>query len=304
MEQALCRDLEFSQNTKFSGQELLFEKTKPIISKQGHYSIPQSFYKLGYTVLEGLPSVTHASHTLSSFISSIDIRRLPLFSCFVNKIQLAKLDMIPVCADIIPRKFQALHFDMGQPIVSPSTQTMYVILALYKPIDSEISLAETRMVSIEKLLSQKKFGSKTIIGRRLTTYVKKHGDGWKQPTMVNTFRLSCFARILDAVTNRNELIDDIDNTTGQWFDYSSEANSLINEQSFYFQCGLDLTQVEARVALKPGQLLIIDNMRCVHGRFGPRKSQEVYQFLFGVKSATPQMIDTYREWLVRQFSTD
>jgi hypothetical protein len=48
-------------------------------------------------------------------------------------------------------------------------------------------------------------------------------------------------------------------------------------------------------------LLVIDNLRAVHGRFGRRRPAELYQFLYGVRSATPVDIDGFRAHLVAEF---
>lgn len=290
-------ELEFSENTRMSGQELLFDTSKMISQQLGTFNIPDDFYENGYALIDNIDDVHAAQAPLEQFIASIDHKRLPLYAQFIHKIQLAKVDLIPVCHDIVPRTFQALHFDMGQPLISSSNQTMYLILALYKPKTSVPSEAKTRVVAIGKLLAQRTFGDPE---QRLIDYVKQHGDGWKEPMVVNTLRLGCFARILDAVTGRNELINDIDKTTGQWFDYGN-AGAFAREKDFFSACGLDLEKAEEQINVQPGQLLIVDNMRCVHGRIGPRKPKEIYQFLFGVKSATPAMIDEFRKWLVHQF---
>ena len=302
MKVTLKSDLEYSQNTRISGQDLLFDSSNVIVKNSDDSLISQEFYDEGYTLINNIENVEEARKFLEKFISSIDNRKLPLYSRFINKIQLAKVDLIPVCHDIVPRTFQALHFDMGQPIISTSTQSMYVLLALYKPKTSNESSAKTRIVSIKKILSQRKFHEKNLIEERLINYAKDHGDGWREPNIVNTLRLACFARIIDAVTGRNELVDEIDNTTGQWFDYEGNSDGFTKEKSFFSEYGFNLELAEEQINVKPSQLLIVDNMRCVHGRIGLRNPEEIYQFLFGIKSATSIMIDSFRKWLVEQFS--
>jgi len=300
MNVALKNDLEYSRNTLVSGQELLFDSSKIIVRNHRGHSISQDFYEEGYVLINDIPNVNEARTFLEAFISSIDDKRLPLYSEFINKIQLAKVNLIPICHDIVPRIFQALHFDMGQPIISESNQSMYVLLALYKPKTGKESSARTRVVSVKKLLSQKKLNDKNLVEERLINYARNHGDGWTEPNVVNTLRLACFGRVIDAMMGRNKLIDEIDYTTGQWFDYGNNSDGFSKEKLFFSECGFNLELAEEQINVKPGQLLIIDNMRCIHGRIGPRNPKEIYQFLFGVRSATPTMIADFREWLVGQ----
>jgi hypothetical protein len=63
-----------------------------------------------------------------------------------------------------------------------------------------------------------------------------------------------------------------------------------------------LRAVEERIRIGPGELLIIDNIRCLHGRVGPRTPRELYQLLYGVKSASVSMIEAARDWIVEQLS--
>ncbi len=290
--------LEYSQNTHISGQNLLFDSSKKI-NRSKKYKMPQEFYNQGYVLIKNIKNLKEAQTILEKYISAINPKELPLYSKFINKIQLAKVDLIPVCHDIVPRTFQALHFDMGQPIISKSTQSMYVILALYKPKNSTPSSAKTRIVNVKNILSQQRCKNKKLTEKRLINYVQNHGDGWTKPDRVNTLRLACFARIIDAITQRHQLINEIDNTTGQWFEYKDNSDGFTKEKLFFSKCGFNLELVEQQINIKQKQLLIINNMRCIHGRIGPRKPKEIYQFLYGVKSATPSMINDFRKWQIR-----
>lgn len=53
--------------------------------------------------------------------------------------------------------------------------------------------------------------------------------------------------------------------------------------------------------MRGGELLVIDNVRAVHGRFGKRQPEEIHQFLYGVRTGTPEDIDAFRSGLVRSF---
>ena len=298
--------LEFSKNEGRTKQNLLFDESPFIYSlKKEDFCVDDRFYSDGYTLQGNINSYKEALSFLERFIANINTDKLPLYSRFLPRIQLAKVDKIPVCQSLIKTTFQALHFDMGQPIISESSQTMYLIIALYCTTSAESLVAKTRVVSLKKLLSQKKYGDKEFIEKNLIDYVKKYGDGWTSPDVVNTLRISCFARILDAVSGLNKLTDQTDKTTGEWFLYEDADNDLIGlerEYEFYRKCGFDLEKAEEQILLKPGELLIIDNMRAVHGRIGKRRPEEIYQFMFGVKSAQHEDIDLFRNYLVDELA--
>jgi hypothetical protein len=299
------RRLEFSRTAPDAEQQLLFDQT-PVIGRAAPplQPLPEPFYTHGYTLLSGIRSADEASATLDRLLANLDVTRLPLFAGFADRVQLAKVDRIPVCHDIVPRGFQALHYDMGQPIVSDSTQTMYLLVGLYCPPEIERGSAATRVVDIGRLLGQRDWGGPEVVERRLIDYTTAYGDGWYVPDHVNTGRLACFARVLDAVTGRHELTDYVDKTTGDWFQDDRRPDGSVglrNEASFYARCGLCLEAVEQRVTLRGGELLVIDNARAIHGRIGKRRPAEIHQFLYGVRSATPADIDRFRACLVSAF---
>ena len=285
-----------------NSQQLLFE-TSPFI-KPASLPVHDSFYTNGYTTFSEITSIEDALQKCQKFIGSLDGSRLPLLSSALSRIQPAKVDRIPVCDEIVQTGFQALHFDMGQPFLAEQAQTMYLISALYRPTSSEPnSEAKTRLVNLEKLLSQKSFGSKGEVEQKFTHYVSQYGDGWHEPEFHNTQRLAIFARVIDAVSGLNKMTEKIDTMIGQCFEYdeSQKGNyGLKQETDFFAQAGLDLKKVEEQIEIKPGQLLIFDNLRCVHGRIGKRKKQELYNFIFGVKKAAENEIDNYRDWMINQ----
>jgi hypothetical protein len=300
------RRLEFSRTPDDAEQRLLFDETSPLLpAAPARWPLPESFYADGHALLTDIPTADAARAVLDRFAVHADPARLPLFCRFAGRVQLAKVDRIPVCHDIVPRSFQALHFDMGQPIVSDSTQTMYLLLGLYRPPEVEDSSAATRVVGLRRLLRQRDWGDPGQVERRLVAYAAAHGDGWYAPDRVNTCRLACFARVLDAVTGRHELTHYVEKTTGDWFQDDpgrDGAVALANEAAYYAGCGLRLEAAERRVLLRAGELLVVDNLRAVHGRLGRRRPAEIYQFLYGVRSATPADVDAFRASLVSGFA--
>ncbi len=289
-----------------STQEILLDKSgaNSLLRNlaTSNYKIPEGFYSKGYCLVSGIKDPDEAQATIERFISSIDTDRLPIYKSFLPKIQLAKKDEIPVCDDSVETSFQALHFDMGKPMMSLEPQNMFLITGLYINAKQTPKTAATRVINLRGLLKDPKFGGASVIEDRILEYVKKHGDGWTYPDKVNTFRISCFARVMDAVAGTEELADYFDKSMAQWFqdpDNKDGHHSKDGEKEFYGARGIDLETIEEDVVIKPGQLLIVDNMRTAHGRIGKRDARETLQFMYGVSDASPREIDGFRKQLVK-----
>lgn len=281
-------------------QQLLFDRS-PFVVPGASGIVPESFYTKGWGVVDGFASIAAARTALDALIGGLDTGRLPLFAGMIERMQLAKQDAIPVCEDIVQTGFQALHYDMGMPFLAEQPQALYTISALYRPMESEPNpLAKTRIVSIPTLLSQAHVADRKTLETRLRAYIRTHGDGWTTPTAHNTHRLAIFARVIDALTGQNKLADKIDTMIGQCFDYDHGKGGeygLQQEHNFFKDAGFDLSLVEEQIILKPGEMLVFDNMRCVHGRIGQRRKRELINFLYGVKEAKADEIDRYKTWL-------
>jgi hypothetical protein len=63
-----------------------------------------------------------------------------------------------------------------------------------------------------------------------------------------------------------------------------EFDSLEHERSFFEDSGLPLTDLEEQVCLRPGELLLIDNLRTAHGRSGRRAADDLHQLFVGYSS--------------------
>jgi hypothetical protein len=63
-----------------------------------------------------------------------------------------------------------------------------------------------------------------------------------------------------------------------------EFDSLEHERTFFDESGLPLTTVEEQVFLRPGEMLVIDNLRTAHGRSGLRSTNELHQLFVGYAS--------------------
>lgn len=282
----------------YNTQRLLFDQTEKILSRpKADGSVPDSFYTHAYALLEDIEDVDAARSQIENLIAGIDVKKIPLYKRFANTIQLAKADIIPICMDSVETSFQALHFDMGQPFISAEAQTMYLLIGLYFPQGTMPGTAKTRVLTLRGLVADKHLGSAPQIEEKILRYVQEYGDGWDD---INTHRISCFARIVDALSETTDLNKYRDKTMAEWFADAKNSDGfarLQNEYAFYKKRGIDLEKKEVQITLEPGQLLVIDNMRAVHGRIGKRREQEVYQLMYGVHHASVADIDAFRKEL-------
>lgn len=283
----------------FNNQRLLFDTTRPI-RKASKTNVPEHYYKHGWALLDGeIADEFEAIRRQEDFINSIDSSKLPLNQRFHGRIQLAKADQIPVCDDIVATSFQVLHFDMGQPFFESQGQLFVSHVGIYLPkTTSHEVTARTRLVELGGLLKHLNLPPEEI-EQKILAYAGKYGDGW---TGHNTYRLACFIRFLDALSDKPELQDQIDKTVGQWFENENKlkaSSAHHKEVTFYAKHGVDLGKIEQQIALKPGQLLILDNTRIVHGRIGKRRTKELFNFMWGVETITPDDIAALRQYICR-----
>jgi uncharacterized protein YdcH (DUF465 family) len=295
-----------SEEAGHISQELLFDQAPfTIKAPESNFSIPSSFYKKGYSLHARFDSLLDAHNFLYDFVANIKTQNTAFTHNAVSRMQLAKLDLIPLCHEITSTGFQALHWDMGQPFVDDQPQTMYTVGALYRPLGERNPLAKTRLVSLDKLFKQKQFGTTKQVKQDLLHYVERYGDGWTHPEPVNTKRIACFARILDSFQSPHQLCEEKESMIGQCFSYDDNKDGgfgLQQEQNFFLKAGIDLSSIEEQIEIKPGQMLIYDNLRIVHGRIGERQPKELFNFLFGIKKASYKDIDAFTSWLTNKAS--
>lgn len=282
----------------FNNQRLLFDTTR-LVRRAGTYVVPEHYYKHGWAVLDGVTDEFEAIQRQEDFLNSIDGAKLPLHQRFHDHIQLAKADQIPVCDDIVAASFQVLHFDMGHPFLESEGQLFVSHVGIYLPkaTNHEIT-ARTRLAQLDGLLGHLDLSPEKI-EQKLIAYVREYGDGWADH---NTHRLACFIRLLDALSTKPELQDQIDKTVGQWFGNENKldaADAHKKEIGFYAEHGIDLDRLEHQIALKAGQLLILDNTRVVHGRIGNRRAKELVNFMWGIEAITSEDITALRKYICR-----
>jgi len=281
----------------YGTQQILLDRTAKLAGLEKRaIDVPVDFLENGFTLLSDIPTPEAAEATLNDFIVAMG-ERLPFHRRVADRVQLLKADPIPMCASSVCSFCQALHFDMGQPFWSAEPQLMFTMIGLYFPAGTEPGTTRTRVLPLKGLLDDARWKRGEDWETRLLSYVKAHGDGWKEE---NTHRLACFARVLDALDGNTDLVDYRDKTMAYWFSGADATNgerSMANEQEYFRKKGVDLATRETHVTLKPGELLIVDNTRAAHGRIGNRREKEIFQFLYGLK-AEPEDIDAFRTTLL------
>lgn len=293
---------------KFNTQQLLFDQSPLVLTQQVDINHDFShFINHGYIVIENLESLESSLNVINQLVHAIKAKQLQPWNTMIDDVQLSKLDMIPDCGDSIDATCQALHFDLGQPFAGEG-HNVYGLVGLYMPIDSESTqTAQTRIVFLPELLKQQTSVDQKAVKQRLQDYVAQYGDGWKADLEksipeYHSDRLACFARVLDAAHDQKALHGDYDKTMAQWFSQGPEGPNICAEELFYTQLGYDLNAVEQKVRLRPGHLLIVDNLRCIHGRVGERDMSEIAQILYGIQSSTKEHTKNYLNWISSCFT--
>lgn len=218
---------------------------------------------------------------------------------FGGPVQCLRRSKIPA-ADVEPSSFQSLHFDGGQPLFPRSIETLYLYTALYCPRSTANPRALTRLASIKCLLTRLSVGNKGLTIERLRAYGASHGSGWDWEGDSGN-RISCFARVLDALTEVPRLTNFRQTPASEWYSASIAGNEFrtrSDEAEFYRSLGIRLEELEVEVVLRPGDLLILNNMKLVHGRCGKRRGEELHQLLYGVQDVPAETASAFRDWLV------
>jgi hypothetical protein len=291
----LSRSISKTLREAFDHQRLLFDLSPvAVLFADGPTSpVAQQYASQGYVICRDVPSVERAFALAMRTIAALALSE-PYTSMGYGDFQLAKADRTPVCDSIVQANFQTLHFDYGLPVLSRPQQGFYGVVALYMPPETTGSFAETRIVQLRELKAETGLVRKHAI-ERLCDYVCAHGDGWSQPSPTNTGRIAIFLRVLEALRGENRFAALIDSDSAGFI---SEATQSANtdsaylelERSLFHEFGIDLGPVERRVRLRPGDMLLLDNVSIVHGRLGKRPARELWHMLFGVPDLSPPAI--------------
>ena len=178
------------------------------------------------------------------------------------------------------REFQTLHFDFGLPLHPQHDQDVARYTALTIPRSAVEVTAVTRLVRLDALLGQSEWPDRAALLDNLIAYGESHG-AWDDAAGYSEGSL---ARLIEAATGAPRL-PSVKTTPG--FLCGMEFDSLAAELSFFERLGLDVAAVQAEIDLRPGDLLVFDNLVLAHGRRGSRRPGELHQRVYGHRSLPP-----------------
>jgi hypothetical protein len=180
----------------------------------------------------------------------------------------------------VSRDFQTLHFDFGVPLRPLCEQDVARYTALFIPRSVARVTAVTRLVPLDALLGQRRWPNHATLLANLIAYGESHGawddqDGYCEGSL---------ARVLEGAAGAPRL-PSVKSTPG--FLCGMEFDDLAAELSFFRCFGLDVEAVQVEVPLRPGDLLVVDNLAVAHGRRGSRWPGELHQWVYGHRSLPP-----------------
>jgi hypothetical protein len=176
------------------------------------------------------------------------------------------------------RDFQTLHFDFGLPIDPKRRRDAALYTALHVARDATPTSALTRLVPIAGLLRQRAWPTRETLLSRLVSYGKTHG-AWDD---AEGYQEGSFARIIEAANGNTPRLPSV--KADPSFLCGMEFDSLQAEVAFLRGFDLDVDAVQVAVMLRPGDLLVFDNLRLAHGRSGTRQPGELRQRVFGYRN--------------------
>jgi hypothetical protein len=199
------------------------------------------------------------------------------------------VDPLPVIGDfVIPpsdgaasREFQTLHFDFGLPLVPMVAQDLARYTALYIARRAAGVSATTRLVPLVPLLQGREWPERSELLARFVAYGRTHG-AWDDR---RGYSEGSLARVIEAAVAASPVLPSV--KANPDFLCGMEFDSLSAELAFFRRHGLDVEEVTIDVALRPGQLMVFDNLAVAHGRRGRRQPAELHQRVFGHRQLSP-----------------
>ena len=203
--------------------------------------------------------------------------------------------VIPPADGLASRDFQTLHVDFGLPLDPRIAQDVARYTALFVARSDEEVTATTRLVPLVPLLAQRAWPDRAELIARFVAYGRTHGA--RDDRM--GYSEGSFARVIDAVGPSTPLLPSV--KTDPDFLCGNEFDALGTELAFFRQNGLDIEEVEIDIVLRPGQVLVFDNLAFAHGRRGQRRPGELHQRIFGHPRVSPVVQVRLREKWISAF---
>ena len=205
-----------------------------------------------------------------------------------------------------PNSFLGLHFEHGHALIPDRAGRAVLFFALYYPYEVPLVAATTRLVDVCELARQRAWGPLDDVQTCLHRYAAERGSRWDW-AHESGHRVSCFARILDGLTPPYRLTNFRTLARDEWYTASHGGNELATEEEefqFYRSCGVNLEPIEQRLVLRPGDLLVVNNVRTIHGRIGSRPSGALRQILFGIPNAPRNTLTQISSRVLSLFAQD
>jgi hypothetical protein len=192
------------------------------------------------------------------------------------------------------RDFQTLHFDFGVPVRPVRDHDVARYTALFIPGSSVGVTAATRLVPLDALLGQRPWPDRATLLENLMAYGESHGawddaDGYFEGSL---------ARVVEATVGAPRL-PSVKATPG--FLCGMEFATLAGELDFFKSLGLDVGAVEVEIPLRPGDMLVFDNLALAHGRRGSRRKGELRQRVYGHRLLCPAAQCALRDGFLAAF---
>ncbi len=183
-------------------------------------------------------------------------------------------------AGALRRDFQTLHIDFGLPIEACEALDIARFTALYVDSLHPPTTAVTRVVPLKALLGQRGWPER----RRLLANLRRYGRTGRAGA---SYVEGILARLVEAADDCAAL----PSTADESFLCGMEFASLAEERAHFARHGLEL-DIEQRIPLSPGELLLFDNLATVHGRVGKRRPEELHQLCAGYRGLDLTRQDT------------
>ena len=188
--------------------------------------------------------------------------------------------VIPPADGVPSRDFQTLHFDFGLPLVPAVAQDVARYTALHIARSAADASATTRLVPLAALLRGREWPERAELLARFVAYGQTHG-AWDDS---QGYTEGSLARVIEAAAAASPVLPSV--KANPDFLCGTEFDSLSAELAFFLRHGMDVEALAIDVALRPGQLMVFDNLALAHGRRGASTARRAPST--GVRSSTAQ----------------
>ncbi|MFZ1994973.1 MAG: hypothetical protein WAU75_12745 [Solirubrobacteraceae bacterium] len=194
------------------------------------------------------------------------------------------------------RDFQTLHFDFGLPLVPATPTDIARFTALHVLADGPDSEAVTRLVPLHALLAAGDWPERDELIRRWTAYGVSHGAWAGSAGYIE----GSLARVVEAALGEEPELPSVKSDAA--FLCGTEFHTLEDEHRFLSERGLSASPAAIEICLRPGELLVFDNLTVAHGRRGRRRPGELHQRVFGHRRASVARQNEIRERILAAFA--